>query len=135
MRFAGKKNEIEKLLKFSAELSEFENSVNRAIDVMTDDVFKTFEDASNEFTPELMKRYQALKDNIKGQKDENGNLSKQLQLLNQDTYQIYLQVYELATRLQKLEIIAFGHEIEMDKEEEERSETSENAYSDSESEN
>ena len=102
---------------------------------MTDDVFKTFEDASNEFTPELMKRYQALKDNIKGQKDENGNLSKQLQLLNQDTYQIYLQVYELATRLQKLEIIAFGHEIEMDKEEEERSETSENAYSDSESEN
>ena len=84
-------------------LSEFEGNLNKAIEVMTNDIFKFFDDTYNEFNPELLEKYKYLKGRIKEQKDENANLLKQIDLLLQENTQIMDLVYKVGSRLENLE--------------------------------
>jgi hypothetical protein len=84
-------------------LSEFEGNLNKAIEVMTNDIFKFFDDTYNEFNPELLEKYKYLKGRIKEQKDENANLLKQIDLLLQENTQIMDLVYKVGARLENLE--------------------------------
>ena len=84
-------------------LSEFEGNLNKAIEVMTNDIFKFFDDTYNEFNPELLEKYKYLKGRIKEQKDENANLLKQIDLLLQENTQIMDMVYKVGSRLENLE--------------------------------
>jgi len=84
-------------------LSEFEKNLNKAIEVMTNDIFKFFDDTYNEFNPKLLEKYSYLKSKIKEQKDENANLLKQIDFLLQENTQIMDMVYKIGSRLEKLE--------------------------------
>ena len=84
-------------------LSEFEGNLNKAIEVMTNDIFKFFDDTYNEFNPQLLEKYKYLKGRIKEQKDENANLLKQIDLLLQENTQIMDMVYKVGSRLENLE--------------------------------
>ena len=87
----------------AAFLSEFEKNLNKAIEVMTNDIFKFFDDTYNEFNPKLLEKYSYLKSKIKEQKDENANLLKQIDFLLQENTQIMDMVYKIGSRLEKLE--------------------------------
>ena len=84
-------------------LAEFEKNLNKAIEVMTNDIFKFFDDTYNEFNPKLLEKYSYLKSKIKEQKDENANLLKQIDFLLQENTQIMDMVYKIGSRLEKLE--------------------------------
>jgi hypothetical protein len=84
-------------------LTEFEKNINKAIEVMTNDIFKFFDDTYNEFNPKLLEKYSYLKSKIKEQKDENANLLKQIDFLLQENTQIMDMVYKIGSRLEKLE--------------------------------
>ena len=81
----------------------FEKNLNKAIEVMTNDIFKFFDDTYNEFNPKLLEKYSYLKSKIKEQKDENANLLKQIDFLLQENTQIMDMVYKIGSRLEKLE--------------------------------
>ena len=87
----------------AAFLTEFEKNLNKAIEVMTNDIFKFFDDTYNEFNPKLLEKYSYLKSKIKEQKDENANLLKQIDFLLQENTQIMDMVYKIGSRLEKLE--------------------------------
>ena len=84
-------------------LLDFEKNLNKAIEVMTNDIFKFFDDTYNEFNPKLLEKYSYLKSKIKEQKDENANLLKQIDFLLQENTQIMDMVYKIGSRLEKLE--------------------------------
>ena len=84
-------------------LTGFEKNLNKAIEVMTNDIFKFFDDTYNEFNPKLLEKYSYLKSKIKEQKDENANLLKQIDFLLQENTQIMDMVYKIGSRLEKLE--------------------------------
>ena len=84
-------------------LNEFEKNLSKAIEVMTNDIFKFFDDTYNEFNPQLLEKYKYLKTKIKEQKDENANLLKQIDLLLQENTQIMDMVYKVGSRLENLE--------------------------------
>jgi len=84
-------------------LTNFEKDLNKAIEVMTNDIFKYFDDTYNAFNPELLEKYKYLKSQIKEQKDENANLLKQIDLLLQENTQIMDLVYKVGSRLENLE--------------------------------
>ena len=84
-------------------LTDFEKNLNKAIEVMTNDIFKFFDDTYNEFNPKLLEKYSYLKSKIKEQKDENANLLKQIDFLLQENTQIMDMVYKIGSRLEKLE--------------------------------
>ena len=84
-------------------LTDFEKNLNKAIEVMTNDIFKFFDDTYNEFNPKLLEKYSYLKSKIKEQKDENANLLKQIDFLLQENTQIMDMVYKVGSRLEKLE--------------------------------
>ena len=87
----------------AAFLTNFEKNLNKAIEVMTNDIFKFFDDTYNEFNPKLLEKYSYLKSKIKEQKDENANLLKQIDFLLQENTQIMDMVYKIGSRLEKLE--------------------------------
>ena len=87
----------------AAFLTDFEKNLNKAIEVMTNDIFKFFDDTYNEFNPKLLEKYSYLKSKIKEQKDENANLLKQIDFLLQENTQIMDMVYKIGSRLEKLE--------------------------------
>ena len=87
----------------AAFLTDFEKDLNKAIEVMTNDIFKFFDDTYNEFNPKLLEKYSYLKSKIKEQKDENANLLKQIDFLLQENTQIMDMVYKIGSRLEKLE--------------------------------
>lgn len=96
----------EKMFKFendSKYLDDFEKKLNKAVEVMTNDIFKFFDDTYNQFNPELLEKYNYLKSKIKEQKDENANLLKQIDFLLQENTQIMDMVYKVGSRLKKLE--------------------------------
>ena len=82
-------------------LVDFEKNLNKAIEVMTNDIFKFFDDTYNEFNPKLLEKYSYLKSKIKEQKDENANLLKQIDFLLQENTQIMDMVYKIGSRLKK----------------------------------
>ena len=100
-------------------LNEFESNLGKAIDAMTSDIFKFFDDTYNEFNPKLLEKYKYLKSRIKEQKDENANLLKQIDLLLQENTQIMDMVYKVGARLETLEK-KVGVEKDDDVEEEEK---------------
>lgn len=81
---------------------------------MTNDVFKHFDDNYNDFNPELLIKYKYLKGNIKDQKDENANLLKQIDLLNQEISQIFENIIKLGKRLDSLERVCGMEKVEVD---------------------
>jgi 5'-3' exonuclease len=87
----------------SGEMKEFELNLNKAIELMTSEVFESFDKSYNEFNPELLTKYKDLKSSIKEQKDENSNLMKQIDHLNQEIHQIFENVVKLQSRLDVLE--------------------------------
>jgi septal ring factor EnvC (AmiA/AmiB activator) len=82
---------------------ELEENLHKSIELMTNDIFKFFDDSYNEFNPELMSKYKVLKKKIKDQKDENANLYKQIDFLNQEISQIFENIMKLGVRLNVLE--------------------------------
>ena len=96
-------NNMSKIDEESKYLDEFEKNLNKSIEIMTNEIFKYFDDAYNEFNPELMEKYNYLKSKIKEQKDENSNLLKQIDFLLQENTQIMDMVYKVGSRLEKLE--------------------------------
>ena len=99
-------------------LTDFENDLSKAIEVMTNDIFKFFDDTYNEFNPQLLEKYKYLKSRIKEQKDENANLLKQIDLLLQENTQIMDMVYKIGSRLEGLEKKVGIEKIEQEEEEE-----------------
>ena len=96
-------NNIGKIDDSAEFLVDFEKNLNKAIEVMTNDIFKFFDDTYNEFNPKLLEKYSYLKSKIKEQKDENANLLKQIDFLLQENTQIMDMVYKIGSRLEKLE--------------------------------
>ncbi len=92
-------------------LTDFEADVNKSIEMMTNEVFKYFDDNYNEFNPELLENYKLLKRKIKDQKDENTNLLKQIEFLNTEINQILKSIINLLNRLGALEALC-GFETE-----------------------
>ena len=101
-------------------LNEFESNLGKAIDAMTSDIFKFFDDTYNEFNPKLLEKYKYLKSRIKEQKDENANLLKQIDLLLQENTQIMDMVYKVGARLETLEKKVGVEKDDDDVEEEEK---------------
>ena len=99
----GIENSLGKIDDSAEYLSDFEKNLNKAIEVMTNDIFKFFDDTYNEFNPKLLEKYSYLKSKIKEQKDENANLLKQIDFLLQENTQIMDMVYKIGSRLEKLE--------------------------------
>ena len=99
-------------------LTDFENDLSKAIEVMTNDIFKFFDDTYNAFNPQLLEKYKYLKSRIKEQKDENANLLKQIDLLLQENTQIMDMVYKIGSRLEGLEKKVGIEKIEQEEEEE-----------------
>ena len=99
----GIENNISKIDDSAEFLVDFEKNLNKAIEVMTNDIFKFFDDTYNEFNPKLLEKYSYLKSKIKEQKDENANLLKQIDFLLQENTQIMDMVYKIGSRLEKLE--------------------------------
>lgn len=87
----------------SQELKELQYKIEKLIEFSTDEIFKMFDDSYNEFNPEMMAKYKFLKAQIKDQKDENSNLLKQIDLLNQEITTIIHDIYNLDLRLMSLE--------------------------------
>ena len=83
----------------STTLKEMEEGVSKLIELTTNDIFKMFDDAYNEFNPDMMGKYKFLKTQIKDQKDENSNLSKQIDLLSQEVTTIEENIKKLCARL------------------------------------
>lgn len=83
---------------------------------MANDLFKMFDDTYNEFNPELISRYKNMKSQIKDQKDENANLLKQIDLLNQEIKVIFENIIKLGSRLSALEKV-FGFDLQENNEE------------------
>lgn len=77
---------------------------------MANDLFKLFDDTYNDFNPELISKYKIMKQQIKDQKDENANLLKQIDLLNQEIKQIFENIIKLGSRLSSLEKV-FGFDL------------------------
>ena len=102
-------------------LTDFENDLSKAIEAMTNDIFKFFDDTYNEFNPQLLEKYKYLKERIKEQKDENANLLKQIDLLLQENTQIMDMVYKIGSRLEGLEKKVGIEKIQVEEEEEEQS--------------
>ena len=84
-------------------LKDLEEGVNKLIELTTNDIFKMFDDTYNEFNPELLEKYKFLKTQIKDQKDENANLFKQIDLLNQEISSIFENIIKLGGRLEGVE--------------------------------
>ena len=99
----GIENNISKIDDSAEFLVDFEKNLNKAIEVMTNDIFTFFDDTYNEFNPKLLEKYSYLKSKIKEQKDENANLLKQIDFLLQENTQIMDMVYKIGSRLEKLE--------------------------------
>jgi hypothetical protein len=95
----------------SCEMKEFEQNLNKAIELLTSQSFETFDSSYNEFNPELLTRYKELKYSIKEQKDENANLIKQIDHLNQEIHQIFENMVKLQARLDVMERVC-GIEME-----------------------
>jgi hypothetical protein len=95
-------------------LRDFETDINKSIELMTNEIFKHFDDSYNEFNPELLVKYKFLKSKIKDQKDENANLLKQIDLLNQEISQIFENIIKLGNRLDMLEKVSGMEKIEED---------------------
>jgi chromosome segregation ATPase len=93
-------------------MRDFEADVNHSIELMTNDIFKHFDDSYNGFNPELLEKYKQLKSKIKDQKDENANLLKQIDLLNQEISQIFENIIKLGNRLDGLEKLCGVEKIE-----------------------
>jgi len=77
---------------------------------MANDLFKLFDDSYNDFNPELISKYKNMKSQIKDQKDENANLLKQIDLLNQEIKIIFENIIKLGSRLSSLEKV-FGFDL------------------------
>ena len=77
-----------------------------SLENMTNDIFRYFEDNYNEFSPQLIAKYNYLKSNIRDQKDENANLLKQIDLLKQEMSLMQENSLKLSERLQGLENIS-----------------------------
>lgn len=90
----------------SNNIKEEEIDLNKGIETVTNDIFKHFDDSYNEFNPELLNKYKFLKQNIKEQKDENANLLKQIDLLNQEIAHIFDDIKKLGGRLDQLETVS-----------------------------
>lgn len=95
-------------------LKEFEDNLTKAIELSTNETFKFFEDTYNEFNPELLVKYKILKSKIKDQKDENADLLKQIDLLNQEISTIFENIIKLGNRLDHLEKVSGVDKIEYD---------------------
>jgi chromosome segregation ATPase len=104
-------NKFRDLDDISHEMKEFEQNLNKAIELMTSECFESFDKSYNEFNPELLTRYKELKNSIKEQKDENSNLIKQIDHLNQEIHQIFENMVKLQARLDVLEGVC-GLEME-----------------------
>ena len=87
----------------SQNLRDLQINVEKLIELSTNEIFKMFDDSYNEFNPEMMAKYKFLKSQIKEQKDENSNLLKQIDLLNQEITTIIHDIYNLDLRLISLE--------------------------------
>jgi len=83
---------------------------------MANDLFKLFDGTYNDFNPELITKYKNMKSQIKDQKDENANLLKQIDLLNQEIKLIFENIIKLGSRLSALEKV-FGFDISNENEE------------------
>jgi len=70
---------------------------------MTTKVFQHYDNTNNEFTPELQEKYKYLKMSIKDQKEENANLMKQIEYLNQEISVIFENMNKLGFRLETVE--------------------------------
>jgi hypothetical protein len=92
-------SKIYKLEKITEILRNKEEMINVSIKDMAVSIFEFFEKNYKEFSPDLKEKYKFLKDNIKLQKDENANLSKQLDLLKQDIKSTEEQIKKLKDRL------------------------------------
>ena len=57
----GIENNISKIDDSAEFLVDFEKNLNKAIEVMTNDIFKFFDDTYNEFNPKLLEKYSYLK--------------------------------------------------------------------------
>lgn len=88
----------------SISLKELEESVSKLIELTTNDIFKMFDDAYSEFNPDMMAKYKYLKTQIKDQKDENSNLLKQIDLLNQEVEGVGENIEKLCSRLLALQM-------------------------------
>ena len=117
----GIEDEMGKMDDNSQMLTDFENDLSKAIEAMTNDIFKFFDDTYNEFNPQLLEKYKYLKERIKEQKDENANLLKQIDLLLQENTQIMDMVYKIGSRLEGLEKKVGIEKIQAEEEEEEQS--------------
>jgi hypothetical protein len=93
-------------------LKELEETVNKLIELTTNDIFKMFDDTYNEFNPELLEKYKFLKLQIKEQKDENANLLKQIDLLNQEISTVFENIIKLGGRLEGVEKVCGVDRIE-----------------------
>ena len=102
-------------------LTDFENDLSKAIEAMTNDIFKFFDYTYNEFNPQLLEKYKYLKERIKEQKDENANLLKQIDLLLQENTQIMDMLYKIGSWLEGLEKKVGIEKIQAEEEEEEQS--------------
>lgn len=111
----GIEDQIGKMDDNSKMLTDFENDLSKAIEAMTNDIFKFFDDTYNEFNPQLLEKYKYLKERIKEQKDENANL------LLQENTQIMDMVYKIGSRLEGLEKKVGIEKIQAEEEEEEQS--------------
>jgi len=103
----------------SLQLRELEETVNKLIELTTNDIFKMFDDTYNEFNPELLEKYKFLKSQIKDQKDENANLLKQIDLLNQEISAIFENIIKLGGRLEAIEKVCGVDKVQFEDEEEE----------------
>jgi hypothetical protein len=103
----------------SLQLRELEETVNKLIELTTNDIFKMFDDTYNEFNPELLEKYKFLKSQIKDQKDENANLLKQIDLLNQEISAIFENIIKLGGRLEAIEKVCGVDKAQFEEEEEE----------------
>jgi hypothetical protein len=97
-------------------LQNLEENVNKLIELTTNDIFKMFDDTYNEFNPELLSKYKFLKTKIKDQKDENANLLKQIDLLNQEISTIFENIIKLGNRLDSIEKSCGVDKLEEDEE-------------------
>jgi hypothetical protein len=87
----------------SVALKESERIADHLYELSTNEIFKMFDDSYNEFNPEMMTKYKYLKTQIKDQKDENSNLLKQIDLLNQEISSILENIVKLGIRIDGLE--------------------------------
>ncbi len=111
-------NKLMNIDDLSEELKEFEINMNKAVELMTAEIFDVFDKSYEEFNPELMTKYKELKSAIKEQKDENANLMKQIEFLNQEIHEIYQNILKLGNRLFQLEEICGVERVEEEEEQE-----------------